>query len=158
MFLATLASQDVASFSLLLVPSSKLKFFREGEVMDSVDGIFSFSELRYFGSSKNLGLYSVSVRLEGHGPESEVMLLSFFLGVNTPGSFLGLNFPSIVGFFHSLNFSVCFSVSYTKVWLPVLVLTFTIRSTASSGRLHEKNPFSKSHLEFRDLAIFLKYI
>ena len=80
------------------------------------------------------------------------MLLSFFLGDNTPGSFLGLIFPS----FHGLNFSVCFSVSSTSVWLPVLVLTFTTRSTASSGRSHVKNPLSKSHLKFSDLAMFSK--
>ena len=86
----------------------------------------------------------------------EVMLLSFFLGVNTPGSFLGLVFPSLVGFFHGLNFSVHFSVSSTNVWLPVLVLTFTTRSMASSGRSYVKNTFSKSHLEFRDLAMFCK--
>ena len=151
-FLATLASQDVASLLLLLVPSSKLKFFREGGVMDSVGSTFSLSELRYSGSSKNLGLYSVSVRL--HGPESEVMLLLFFLGVNTPGSILGLEYPSLVGFFHSLNFSVCFSVSSTKVWSPVLVLTFTTRSMVPSGRSHEKNPFSKLHLEFTDFPFF----
>ena len=66
--------------------------------MDSVDGIFSLSELRHSGSSKNQGLHLVSVRLEGHGPESEVILLSFFLGVNTPGSFLGLDFLSLMGF------------------------------------------------------------
>ena len=125
--------------------------------MDSVSDMFSLSELRYYGSSKNFGLYSISVGLEGHGPESEVILLLFFLGINTPGSLLGLDSLSLVGFFYSLNFSVCISVSSTKVWLPVLVLTFTTRSTVSSGRSHEKNPFSKSHLEFRDLAIFLKY-
>ena len=152
-----LASQDVAAFSFPIIPSSKLKFFKEGGVMDPVGGIFSLSELRHYGSLKNQGLYMVSVGFEGHGPESEVILLSVFLGVNTPGSFLGLDFPSLVGFFHGLNFSVHFSVSSTNVWLPVLVLTFTIRSTASSGRLHEKNPFFKLHLEFRDLAIFLKY-
>ena len=118
--------------------------------------MFSLSELKHSGSLKNLGLYSVSIRLEGHGPESEVMLLSFFLGVNTPGSFLGLVFPSLVGFFHGLNFSVCFSVSSTYVWLQVLVLTFTTRGMASSGRSHVKNPFSKLHLEFRDLAMFSK--
>ena len=100
MFLATLTSQDVASFSFPFIPSSKLKFFKEGEVVDLVGGIFSLSELRHSGSLKNQGLYSVSVGLEGHGPESEVMLLSFFLAVNTPGSFLGLDFPSLVGFFH----------------------------------------------------------
>ena len=143
MFLATLASQDVASLSLLLVHSSKLKFFREGGIADSVGSTFSLSELRYSGSLKNLHLYSVSVGLEGYGPESEVMLLLFFLGVNTPGSLLGLDSPSLVGFFHGLNFSVHFSVSSTKVWLPVLVLIFTTRSMASSGRSHEKNPFSK---------------
>ena len=43
------------------------------------------------------------------------MLLSFFLGDNTPGSFLGLVFPSLVGFFYGLNFSVHFSVSSTNV-------------------------------------------
>ena len=88
MFLATLTSQDVASFSLSFIPSSKFKFFKEGGVTDSVGSTFSLSELRYYGSLKNLGLYSVSVGLEGHGPESEVILLSFFLGVNAPGSFL----------------------------------------------------------------------
>ena len=115
MFLATLASHDVASFLLLLASSSRLKFFKEGGVTDSVGDIFSLSELRQSGSSKNLGLYSFSVRLEGHGPESEVILLTFFRGVNTPGSFLGIGFPSLVGFFHSLNFSVHFSMSSTKV-------------------------------------------
>ena len=83
--------------------------------MDSVRGMISLSELRQSGSSKNLGLYSFSVRLEGHGPESEVILLSFFQGVNSPGSFLGTGFPSFVGFFQGLNFSVHFSVSSTKV-------------------------------------------
>ena len=105
---ATLASQDVASVSFPVIPSSKLKFFKEGGVIDSIGGIFSLSELKHSGSSKNLGLYSVTVGLEGHDPESEVMLLSFFLGMNTHGSFLGLVFPSLVGFFHGLNFSVCF--------------------------------------------------
>ena len=114
MFLATLASHDVASFSLSLASSSRLKFFKEGGVMDSVGGMFSLSELMQSGSSKNLGLYSFSVGL-GHGPESEVILLSFFQGVNTPGSFWGTGFPSIMDFFHGLNFSVCFSVSSTKV-------------------------------------------
>ena len=55
MFLATLASHDVTSFSLSLASSSKLKFFKEGGVMDSVGGMFSLSELRQSGSSKNLG-------------------------------------------------------------------------------------------------------
>ena len=77
--------------------------------------MFSLLELKHLGSSKNRGLYSISVRLEGHGPKSEVTLTSFFLGDNTPGSFLGLVFPSLVGFFHGLNFSVCFSVSSTNV-------------------------------------------
>ena len=118
---ATLASQDVASVSFPVVPSSKLKFFKEGGVIDSIGGIFSLSELKHSGLLKNLGLYSVSVGLEGHGPGSEVMLLLFFLGVNTPGSFLGLVSPSLVGLFYGLNFSVHFSVSSTNVWLPVLV-------------------------------------
>ena len=124
--------------------------------MDSVGSMFSLSDLSQSGSSKNLGLYSVSVRLEGHDPESEVILLSFFLGVNTPGRFLEIDFPSLVGLYHSLNFSIHFSVSSTKVWLPVLVLTFTTRSMTSSGRSQVKKPFFKSHLEFRDLAMFSK--
>ena len=70
--------------------------------------------------------------------------------------FLGLVFPSLVGFFHGLNFSVHFLVSSTIVWLPVLVLTFTTRKMTSSGRLQVKNPFSKLHLEFRDLAMVSK--
>ena len=82
--------------------------------MDSVAGMFSLSELMQSGSSKNLGLYSCSVRL-GHGPESEVILLSFFQGVNNPGSFWGTCFLSLIGFFQGQNFSVHFSVSSTKV-------------------------------------------
>ena len=71
-------------------------------------------------------------------------------------AFLGLDFLSLVGFFHGLNFSVHFSVSSINIWLLVLVLTFTTRSMASSGRSHVKNLFSKLHLEFRDLAMFSK--
>ena len=85
-FLATLASHDVASFSFSSASSSRLKFFKEGGVTDSVGGMFSLSELRQSGSSKNLGLYSFSVRL-GHGPESEVILVSFLWGVNTLEAF-----------------------------------------------------------------------
>ena len=113
-FLATLASHNVALFSLLSASSSRLKFLKEGGVMDSVGGMFSLSELMRSGSSKNLGLYSCSVG-QGHGPESEVMLLSFFWGVNTPGSSWGTCFPALISFFHSQNFSVCFSMSSTKV-------------------------------------------
>ena len=91
----------------------------------------------------------------GHCPESEVMLISFFLGVRTPGSFWGKCFPSLDGFFHGQNFSVCFSVSSTSTWFPIFILTFKIRSTVSSGKLHEKNPFLKSHWEFSDLAIVI---
>ena len=115
MVFATLASQDVASVSLPDIPSSRLRFFKEGEVIDSRGGMFSLSKLKHSGSSKNQGLYSISVGWEGHGPESDVMLLSFFLGDNTPGSFLGPVYLSLVGFFHGLNFSVCFSVSSTNV-------------------------------------------
>ena len=79
-FLATLASHDVVLFSF--ISSSKLRFLREGGVIDSIGGIFSLSELKQSGSSKNLGLYLCSVGL-GHGPESEVILLSFFCGVDT---------------------------------------------------------------------------
>ena len=79
MVFTTLASQDVASVSLPVVPSSRLRFFKEGGVIDSMGGMFSLSELKHSGSSKNQGLYSVSVGLEGHGPESDVILLSFFL-------------------------------------------------------------------------------
>ena len=115
MVFAMLASQDVASVSLPVVPSSRLRFFKEGGVIDLRGSVFSLSELKHLGSSKNQGLYSILVGLEGHGPESDVMLLSFFLGDNTLGSFLGLVFPSLVGFFHGLNFSVHFSVSSTNV-------------------------------------------
>ena len=128
-FLATLASHNVASLSSS-TSSSKLKFLKEGGVTDSVGGMFSLSELIQSGPSKNLGLYSCSFRL-GHGPESEVILLSFFHGVNTHGSFWGTCFPSLTSFFQGQNFSVCFSVSSTNAWFPVWVLTFKIRSTAS---------------------------
>ena len=156
-FLTTLASHNVASLLSLSTSSSKLKFLKEGGVMDSVRGMFSLSELIQSGTSKNLGLYSCSFVL-GHGPESEVTLLSFFWGVNTPGSFWGTCFPSLTGFFQGQNFSVHFSVSSTKVWLPVWVLTLRIRSTASSGRSQVKKPFFKSHLEFRDLVMLSKNI
>ena len=122
--------------------------------MDSIGGIFSLSELWQPGSSKYLGLYLCSVGL-GHSPESEMTLISLFLGVKTHGSFWGNCFPSLDGFFHGRNFFVCLSVSSTSVWFPVFVLTFKIRSTASSGKSHEKNPFSKSHQEFSDLAIVI---
>ena len=64
-FLATLASQDVALFPLLLTPSSKLKFFREGGVTDSIGRMFSLSELRYSGSSKTLGYIHSLLDLKG---------------------------------------------------------------------------------------------
>ena len=75
-----MASHDVASCSVLLFSSSILKFFKEGGVIDSMGGIFSLLELGQSGSSKYLGLYSCSVGL-GHGPESEVTLISLFFGV-----------------------------------------------------------------------------
>ena len=107
-FLATLASHDVASFSLSSTSSSRLKFLKEGGVTDSVRGMFSLSELIQSGSSKNLGLYSCSVRL-GHGPESEVMLLSYFQGVNTPGSFQGTCFSLFV------HYNYCFVQSFVSL-------------------------------------------
>ena len=114
-FQATFTSHDVASCSSLsLFSSSRLKFFSEGGVIDSIGGIFSLSDSRQSCSSKYLGLYSCSVGL-GHGPESEVTLISLFLGVRTPGSFQGNCFPSLDGFFHWQNFSVHFSVSSTSV-------------------------------------------
>ena len=94
MDLATCASHEVASFLLPVVSSSRLKFCKEGGVSDSFGGKFSLSELSHSGSSKYQGLYS---GLGGYGPESDVML--FFLGVSTPGSLLGLVFPSLVGFY-----------------------------------------------------------
>ena len=112
---ATLASHDVASCSLSsLFSSSILKFCKEGGVSDSIGGMFSLSESMHSGSSKYFGLYSCSVGL-GHCPESEVTLMSLFLGVNTPGSFRGNCFPSLDSFFHGRNFSVRFSVSSTSV-------------------------------------------
>ena len=96
-------------------------------MIDSIGGIFSLSESRHSGSSKYFGLYSCSVGL-GHGPESEVTLISLYFGVKTPGSFWGNCFPSLDGFFHGQNFSIHFSVSSTSVWFPVFVFTFSIRS------------------------------
>ena len=153
-FLATLASHDVASCSGSLISSSKLRFLREGGVTDSIGGTFSLSELKQSGSLKNLGLYLCSVGLE-HGPESEVTLLSFFLGVKIPGGFWGTCFPSLTCFFHRWNFSVCFSMSSTNVWFPVWVLTFKIKSIASSGKSQVKKLFLKSHREFSNLAIVI---
>ena len=57
-FLATLASHNVASLLSSSTSSSKLKFLKEGGVTDSVRGMFSLSELIQSGSSKNLSLYS----------------------------------------------------------------------------------------------------
>ena len=68
MVLATLTSQDVASVSFPVIPFSKLRFFKEGGVIDSIGCMFSLSELKHSGSSKNQGLYSVSIGLKGHGP------------------------------------------------------------------------------------------
>ena len=75
MVFATLTVQDVASVSLPVLPSSRLRFLKEGGVIDSMGGTFSLSEQNHSGSSKNQGLYSISVGLESHGPESDVMLL-----------------------------------------------------------------------------------
>ena len=80
MVFATLASQDVASASLPVIPSSRLRFFKEGGVIDLRGSMFSLLELKHLGSSKNCGLYSISVRLEGHGPESDVMLFLILPG------------------------------------------------------------------------------
>ena len=54
-------------------------------MIDSIGGIFSLLELGQSVSLKYLDLYLCSVGL-GHGPESEVTLISLFLGVKTPGS------------------------------------------------------------------------
>ena len=61
MVFATLATQDLVSVSLPVVPSSRLRFLQEGGVIDSMGGMFSLSELKHSGSSKNQGLYSISV-------------------------------------------------------------------------------------------------
>ena len=53
MVFATLASQDVASFSLPVIPSLRLRFFKEGGVIDLRGSMFSLSELKHLGSSKN---------------------------------------------------------------------------------------------------------
>ena len=49
MVFATLDSQDVASVSLPVIPSSRLRFFKEGGVIYSRDGMFSLSELKHLG-------------------------------------------------------------------------------------------------------------
>ena len=95
-----------------------------------------------------LGLKGITLSLMSYYCHSSLEIITL--------KFLGLVLPSLVGFFHGLNFSVCFSVSSTNVWLPVLALTFTTRRTASSGRSQVKNPFSKFHFEFRDLAMVSK--
>ena len=153
-FQATFAAHDVASCSSLsLFSASMLKFFKEGGVIDSKGGMSSLSELKQSGSLKYFGLYSCSVEL-GHSPESDVTLLSTFLGVRTLGSFQGTCFP-FDGFFQGQNFSVCFSVSSTRVWFPVFILTLRTKRTVSLGRSHVKNPFSKSQQELSDLAIVI---
>ena len=158
MVLVTLASQDVASVLFPVVPSSRLRFFKEGGVINLRGSMFSLSEVRHSGSSKNQGLYSISVMLGGHGPESDVMLLSFFLGDNTLGSFLGLVFLSLVGFFHGLNFSVHSSMSSTNVQLPVLVLTFTTK-VQHPLEGHMKRTYCQSQTSNSViLPCFLKYI
>ena len=127
---------------------------KEG-VTNSIGNIFSLLELNHSRFIKVSRLIPMLCGAGEHGPESEVMLISFFFGVKTPGSFWGTCFPSLDGFFHGQNFSVHFSVSSTNIWFTVFVLTFKIRSTVSSGKLHEKNPFSKSHQEFSDLAVVI---
>ena len=92
-FQATFASHDVASCSLLsLFSSSRLKFFKEGGVINSIGGIFSLSESRQSGSLKYFGLYSCSVGL-GHGPESKADTNITFLGSQNSWKFLGELFP-----------------------------------------------------------------
>ena len=84
--------------------------------MDSVGGIFSVSKLRQSGSSKNLGLYSVSVGLKGHGPESEVMLLLFFLRCQYFWKFSRNRLPTFSGFFPwSKFFSLLLCVLYLSM-------------------------------------------
>ena len=53
MVFATLASQDVASVSFPVIPSLRLRFFKEGGVIDLRGGMFSLSELKHSDSSKN---------------------------------------------------------------------------------------------------------
>ena len=53
MVFATLASQDVALVSLPVLPSSRLRFLKEGGVIDSMGCTFSLSELKHSCSSKN---------------------------------------------------------------------------------------------------------
>ena len=53
MVFAMLASQKVVSIPFSVIPSSGLKFFKEGEVIDSNGGTFYLSELKHSGSSKN---------------------------------------------------------------------------------------------------------
>ena len=54
MVFATLASRDVASVSLPVVPSSRLRFFKEGGDIDLRGGMFSLLELKHLGLIKEL--------------------------------------------------------------------------------------------------------
>ena len=144
-FGAAFASYDVASCSSLsLFSSSRLKFFSEGGVIDSIEGTFSLSESRQSGSLKYFGLYSCSVGL-GHGPESEVTLISLFLGVQAPGSFRGNCFPSLDGFFHRQNFSVT-----SQYPLPVCGFPFLFLLSRSEAQhllvSHMRKIHSQSHI------------
>ena len=155
-FQATFASHDVAlCSSLSLFSSSRLKFFSEGGVIDSIGGIFSLSESRHSGSSKYLGLYSCSIGL-GHDPESEVTLISLFLWSQNSWKFLGKLFP-FFGWFLPWAELLCLllSILYQCV---VSCFCFNLQNQKNSNLLvshMRKIHSSKSHREFSDLAIVI---
>ena len=61
----------------------------------SSGGMFSLSELMFLGSLKILGLYSNSVGVGNHGPESEVILESFIISGERESNLLLLSSSSV---------------------------------------------------------------
>ena len=78
-------------------------------VCDSRGGAFSLSELMFLGSLKIFGLYSNSVGVGSHGPESDVALESWtFFRERESSLLLELTSLLFVCLSHGLYFSVLF--------------------------------------------------
>ena len=153
---ATWASHFVSLPNKLSVLSKKSLsvMFKIGIVTGSSGGMFSLSELMFLGSLKIMGLYSNSVRVGGHGPESEVILESFILSGEKESNLLELMSSSLVCLSHGQYFSVLFSPSSFNACLPSLVLIWRTNSIASMGMSHVKKPLVKLLQKFSVLAIF----
>ena len=110
--LATLASHIVASCSISLFSSSKLRFHKEGGVTNSIGGIFSLSELNHSSSLKYLGLYSCSVWAGAWSRVWSYTVIVFLRSQNS-WKFLGNLFPIFSLFLPWVElFSPLFSVLY----------------------------------------------